>query len=65
MAVLATVLVWAVNEVGSFSRVETAVKRKIMFDGVRAALNESASLVNNLIITGLLYRIYRNLHNLF
>lgn len=44
---------------------ETAVKRKIMLDGVRAALNESASLVINLIITGLLYRIYRNLHNLF
>lgn len=41
------------------------MKRKIMLDGVRAALNESASPVNNLIITALFYRTYRNLHNLF
>lgn len=65
LAVLYTVLVWAVNEVGNLSRVQAAVKRKIMLDGVRPALNESWSLVNNLIITGLLHRIYRNLHNLF
>lgn len=65
LAVLYTVLVWAVNEVGNLSRVQAAVKRKIMLDEVRPALNESWSLVNNLIITGLLLRIYRNLHNLF